>query len=257
MENQISYKIAGKYALFTDPITKIGGEKSSYHIPTYQALKGITESIYWKPTFIWIIDEVRVIKPIRTEERNVKPLKFSGGNELSIYTYLVDVEYEVLAHFIWNVFREDMINDRNDNKHYFCAKRMIKKGGRRDVFLGSRECQGYVEPCDYGKTPSYYDHYDQIHYSLMFHGFDYPDEVNSYISSSEPDMLYARFWKPSMNNGVIKFVSPENCVIKKAVRKLKPELIQTSGLKEKALLDEISDEGGCNELDTTTGQDVR
>ncbi|MCA6072990.1 MAG: CRISPR-associated protein Cas5, partial [Endomicrobium sp.] len=35
----------GKFALFTDPITKLGGEKCSYQIPTYEAIKGITESI--------------------------------------------------------------------------------------------------------------------------------------------------------------------------------------------------------------------
>jgi CRISPR-associated protein Cas5d len=41
MDNQVEFKVYGKYALFTDPVTKIGGEKYSYQIPTYQALKGI------------------------------------------------------------------------------------------------------------------------------------------------------------------------------------------------------------------------
>ncbi|GBD95150.1 CRISPR-associated protein [bacterium BMS3Abin06] len=40
-ENKVEFKAYGKYALFTDPLTKIGGEKCSYHIPTYEALKGI------------------------------------------------------------------------------------------------------------------------------------------------------------------------------------------------------------------------
>ena len=53
--NTIEYTVAGHYALFSDPVTRVGGEKSSYHIPTYEALKGITESIYWKPTIMWII----------------------------------------------------------------------------------------------------------------------------------------------------------------------------------------------------------
>ena len=39
--NRVEFKVSGKYALFTDPLTKIGGEKCSYHIPTYEALKGI------------------------------------------------------------------------------------------------------------------------------------------------------------------------------------------------------------------------
>lgn len=40
-----NFKVYGDYALFTDPIMKIGGEKFTYPVPTYQALKGITESI--------------------------------------------------------------------------------------------------------------------------------------------------------------------------------------------------------------------
>ena len=49
IRNQIEYCVWGNYALFSDPIARMGGEKFSYMLPTYQALKGITESIYWKP----------------------------------------------------------------------------------------------------------------------------------------------------------------------------------------------------------------
>ena len=61
--NTIEYQVYGDYALFSDPVTRVGGEKSSYHIPTYEALKGITESIYWKPTIRWVIDAVRMMSP--------------------------------------------------------------------------------------------------------------------------------------------------------------------------------------------------
>lgn len=40
MKNQIEFEVYGDYALFTDPLTKIGGEKLSYSVPTYEALKG-------------------------------------------------------------------------------------------------------------------------------------------------------------------------------------------------------------------------
>ena len=36
------YRLYGDYALFTDPVTKGGGEKYTYQVPTYQAIKGIT-----------------------------------------------------------------------------------------------------------------------------------------------------------------------------------------------------------------------
>ena len=51
-ENIVEFKVSGRYALFSDPINRIGGEKFSYQVPTYQALKGILESVYWKPTLI-------------------------------------------------------------------------------------------------------------------------------------------------------------------------------------------------------------
>ena len=66
-ENKLSFLVRGQYALFADPLTKAGGEKFSYQIPSYQAMKGIAESVYWKPTFVWYIDRVRVMKRIQTE----------------------------------------------------------------------------------------------------------------------------------------------------------------------------------------------
>ena len=197
MQNKVEFKVYAKYALFTDPLTKIGGEKCSYQIPTYEALKGIISSVYWKPTIIWIIDKVRIMKPIKTQTRSAKPVIYSGGNSLSIYTYLADVEYQVQAHFEWNTKREDLKKDQNENKHFFVAKRMIERGGRRDVFLGARECQGYVEPCKFGESKGHYNDIPELAFGLMFHGFDYPDE-------GEDGKLIARFWWSQMKYGVIE-----------------------------------------------------
>ena len=86
-ENRVEFKVSGKYALFTDPLTKIGGEKCSYHIPTYEALKGVLSSVYWKPTIVWFIDRVRVMNRIRTQTRAQNLLSMAGAsNDLAIYT---------------------------------------------------------------------------------------------------------------------------------------------------------------------------
>jgi len=212
-ENRIEFKAHGRYALFTDPLTRVGGEKSSYHVPTYEALKGVAKSIYWKPTFVWIIDAVRVIKPIRTQTKGTKPLVFSGGNDLAIYTFLADVEYQVQAHFEWNEHRPELAGDRNPVKHNVIARRMLDRGGRQDIFLGTRDCQGYVEPCAFGSGPGHYDGAGELAFSLMFHGFDYPDETGE-------DKLHARFWKPTMKDGVIRFDRPEACIVRKFVREM-------------------------------------
>lgn len=230
--NTVTFKVWGRYALFTDPLTRIGGEKYSYQVPTYEALKGILSSVYWKPTIIWAIDKVRVMKPIRTQPRSAKPLKYhESGNDLAIYTYLVDVEYQVQAHFEWNEKRPDLMRDRHEHKHYWVARRMIERGGRRDIFLGTRECQGYVEPCEFGEEKGFYDNYGEMSFGVMFHGFDYPDE-------RETGKLYARFWRATMNDGVIKFPRPDSSdVIRKDVRPMNANPPATIGLNEHALLE--------------------
>lgn len=209
--NSIEFKVWGRHALFTDPLTRVGGEKCSYHVPTYEALKGVVKSIYWKPTLIWMIDEVRVMKRIRTQTKGTKPLEFSGGNTLAIYTFLADVEYQVRAHFEWNNARPELVKDQNEHKHHNIAKRMLERGGRQDIFLGTRDCQGYVEPCSFKSGAGHYDGAGELAFGLMFHGFDYPDETGD-------GKLHARFWRPTMIDGVICFDRPEDCRIKKFVR---------------------------------------
>lgn len=212
--NIIEYTVYGRYALFTDPLTKTGGEKFTYQIPTYQALKGITESIYWKPTFTWIIDECRIMNLIQTESKGIRPIKYHGGNDLSFYTYLKDVEYRVRAHFEWNDNRKDLAQDRNENKHYDIARRMLERGGRRDIFLGTRECQGYVEPCEFQEGVGAYDG-SNLSFGVMLHGLTYPDEA---IREEEKGKLSVRLWNAQMKNGIIHFPRPEECGIRRCLR---------------------------------------
>ena len=221
-KNEICYRLWGRRALFSDPVTRVGGEKSSYPVPTYEALKGVTESIYWKPTITWVIDDVRVLNPIRNESVNVKPISYGGGpNTLSIYTYLHDVEYQIRAHFEWNSVRSDLEADRNENKHYFQAVRALEKGGRRDIFLGTRECQGYVEPCIFGDGPGSYDGSGSVPLGIMVHGIDYADETGR-------NEMAVRLWMPTMDDGVIHFLRPEQCTIRKHIRDYKPRAIKVS-----------------------------
>ena len=215
--NIIEYSVFGRYALFTDPVSKTGGEKCSYQIPTYQALKGITESIYWKPTITWIIDECRIMSQIRTESKGMRPIKYGGGNDLAYYTYLHNVEYQVRAHFEWNESREDLAQDRNENKHYDIARRMVERGGRRDIFLGARECQGYVEACSFGEGKGAYDGMD-MSYGIMVHGITYPDEA---VREEEKGKMTVRLWNAQMKNGVLHFPRPEECTIRKVLRDAK------------------------------------
>ena len=221
VRNTVEFCVSGRYALFSDPITRVGGEKLTYQVPTYQALKGILESVYWKPTLLWVIDAVRVMNPIRTEQ---------------------------------NPYRPELAHDYNEHKHHNIARRMIDKGGRRDVFLGTRECQGYVEPCAFKEGPGFYDGYGTLDFGLMFHGFDYPDETGR-------DMLGVRFWRPRMVDGVIEFIPPEQCDpllrrdIRPMAKKRFAEKENFTGLSEPAL-EGLNEEGNTDGLDAGAVQNV-
>lgn len=211
IRNSIEFKVYGDYGLFTDPLTKIGGEKLSYQIPTYQAIKGIVEQIYWKPTIKYIVDEIKVINPIQMESKGIRPINYSGGNTLANYTYLKNPCYAVRAHFVFNEQRPDLVYDRNEHKHHNILLRALKAGGRRDIFLGTRECQSYIEPCIFDECKGFYDGYGEIHFGTMVHGLNYPDETGK-------NELEVRLWNPVMKNGIIEFLKPEECTM---VRKVK------------------------------------
>lgn len=216
--NIVEFKITGNYALFSDPVTRVGGEKGTYQIPTYEALKGILMSVYWKPTIVWYIDECRIMNPIQTEVKGVRPIKYNGGNDLSYYTYLKDCEYQIRAHFEWNDNRPELMKDWNENKHHEIAKKMIRLGGRRDIFLGTRECQGYVEPCVFGEGSGAYDDIEQLAFGLMYHGVTYPDEA---YSKETEERMTINLWYPRMEHGVIHFLRPEECPVHKPLHKMK------------------------------------
>jgi len=155
-------------------------------------------------------------------------LDYGGGNTLAIYTYLTGdpdsgtteqrVEYQVRAHFEWNEHRPELERDRNDGKHFEIAKRSLERGGRQDIFLGTRECQGYVEPCEFGSGRGECDHDGELQYGFMFHSFDYPDETGE-------NRLASNFWRPKLVNGVLSFPRPDHIAAenKKEIRAMMPK----------------------------------
>lgn len=211
----VEFSVKGDYALFSDVLTRASGEKTTYPIPTYEALKGITQSIYFKPTIVWYIDSVRVMNRIRTVRKGVRPISYGGGNDLAFYQYLENVHYQVKAHFDWNYNRPELEADRSVNKHSSIARRMIERGGRRDCFLGTRECQCLVEPCVFGEGASDYDGKGEFRYGLMYHGITYADEAEL---PEDMGKMTVRFWSPVMRDGVIDFIPPKECSIKRHIK---------------------------------------
>lgn len=239
-KNEFEFKAYGDYALFSDPITRVGGEKSTMPVPSYAALTGLCKSIYWKPTLLYVIDAVKVLRPIRTVSKGIRPIKYNGGsNDLSMYTYLYDVAYAVRGHFVWNENHPELEQDRNEDKHFQILKRMIVRGGRRDCFLGARECQCYVEPCRFDEEKSFYENSGDISFGLMYHSIIYPDEA---IVAEDKGWLSVCFSTPIMKNGVIEFAKPEDCTIKRHIKKGKIKKFGEDNLSPvSALYEEVKD----------------
>ena len=59
----VKLRVSGDYACFTRPEMKV--ERVSYDVMTPSAARGILEAIHWKPAIKWIVEEIRVLKPIR------------------------------------------------------------------------------------------------------------------------------------------------------------------------------------------------
>ena len=109
---------------------------------------------------------------------------------------------------------------------------MIERGGRRDIFLGARECQGYVEPCAFGEGTSAYDN-TNLSFGIMVHGITYPDEA---VRDEEKGKMTVRLWNAQMVNGMIRFPRPEECEIRQILRDAEPKQFilekNFAGLKE-------------------------
>ena len=141
------------------------------------------------------------------------------------------------AHFEWNEHWEELAGDRNFGKHIAITRRMLERGGRQDIFLGTRDCQGYVEPCEFGEGEGFYDGYGNLDFGLMFHSFGYPEETG------KPELI-SRFWMANMKNGVIEFPSVNEsagCLKTRFIRKMQPEKPFKRGENVKPVEDEAKE----------------
>ena len=53
-------RVTGDLALFTSPQSKAGGERTSYLVPTRQALTGIVDGVYFKPSIQNIVKDILI-----------------------------------------------------------------------------------------------------------------------------------------------------------------------------------------------------
>ena len=208
----IKLLVRGEYACFTRPEMKV--ERVSYDVPTPSAMRGVIESIYWKPQIKWIIDKIHVLNPIKYANirRNEMKEKLSlakinrqmsdPNEDISIYRggeninqrgalLLSGVAYGIEAHF-------ELTEGSDADKHYAIAVRRMKNGQFVKVpVLGCRE------------FPARFEYVEEIPKSLlkgeadlgfMLYDLKFAEKINDadYSNSAEPI-----WYRPKMTDGVI------------------------------------------------------
>lgn len=212
----------GDYALFSRPEMKV--ERVSYDVITPSAARGVLEAVYWKPEIRWVVDRLRVLKPIRLTpiRRNEVASKIpanavgaamkSGRGELGLVIeddrqqraamVLKDVAYVIAAHF------EIVSGEPNPAKHLDQFARRARAGKCfHRPYLGTREF-----PCDFELIegdpppldPDFTEHTRDLGY--MLNDIDYvPDPGGPIVESSRGQRLRAepQFFRAIMNDGWI------------------------------------------------------
>lgn len=212
--NCVEVEITGPRALFSDVTNSGSGEKCSYPIPTYEALRRILGRVYQKPTFNWVIDELRVMNQVHLaieghNHTNTYGNYEKGNNHTLVGNLLLcNVRYQVRAHIEWNYNHVECADDRCYCKHLSIFKRALEKGPRRSPCLGVSELLAEVKPCKFGSGEGYYDNAGEQVYGFMYHSMTYCDEA---LLDDERGYVTKNFWSPIMVNGVLKFCRPQEC----------------------------------------------
>lgn len=166
-------EITGPLAMFTTPISKENCEHISYPYPTYGAVKGMLDKIYYRRGMIWVPEKCRIMKEICYDTRiRTTPCYHMVQNDTQryCYCYLKDVKYQILAHYEKD-FRFADLNTAN-LRHDAGIRREITLG-RTTVYLGTSDCMGIAMPAEWGAGEGYYDGQGRGDDVFMYHHFDY------------------------------------------------------------------------------------
>lgn len=164
----LKFRCSGDLAIFTRPELK--AERFSYPVPTPSSLRGIAESVLWKPAICWRIHRIHVLKPInftsfRRNEVNTKavapaakviadggaaPVLFADMDRAQRNTVaLVKVDYLVEARFH---LTSKAGEGETVAKFAAMFDRRLEKGQVfQQPYFGCRECAADVRPPDGGE----------------------------------------------------------------------------------------------------------
>jgi CRISPR-associated protein Cas5d len=218
MSYAVKLRVWGGYACFTRPEMKV--ERVSYDVITPSAARGILEAIHWKPAIRWVVDRIRVLKPIRFESirrnevghkipaRNVAEAMRAGTvKDLRVFVedednrlqraamVLRDVDYVIEAHFELTGRAEP---DDNEGKHLKMFNRRARDGQCfHQPCLGTREFPAAFALQDDDAPAPHPTLKGERELGWMLHDIDFANGMTP------------RFFKAVMRDGVIEVRSAE------------------------------------------------
>lgn len=145
-QNKVRVKIWGEFACFTRPDLKV--ERMTYPCMTPSAARGVLDCILWKPEFIWHVEKILVLKPVKfhsvkRNEINSKqgktPIVIEEHRAQRNSIILKDVAYVIEA----SVYQKEPDAKNPPKKYVEMFNRRVGKGQCwRRPFLGTREFAG-------------------------------------------------------------------------------------------------------------------
>jgi CRISPR-associated protein Cas5d len=170
----------GDMGMFTRP--EFRSERVSYLIPPPSQARGMVEAIYWKPQVETIIEEIQVLRPLRTvtyrfnevgqmpgEGTFVADSSVAGTHTQTSYVCVRDPMYKVLFRYY--------CKDGNPSKHAEIFNRRLEKGQTyRHLCMGRKRFQAFARPVEEGDKPIP----DSMPLGVMIHDFPKDDRTRPF-----------------------------------------------------------------------------
>ena len=229
MSYGIRLVVWGEFACWTRPEMKT--ERVSYDVMTPSGARGILEAIYWKPQIRWVVDQIRVLAPIRftnirrnevdphkipikgirgaMQGKNLAPSLYIEQNRQQRATLLLtNVRYGIEAHLeILDAKEKDGATLKEPiAKHLDQFNRRLVSGACfHRPYLGCREFPAYFAPVEKAWDSDCPEELKGEH-DLGFMLYDmehdgYPGVVSRPHACN--DRCQPRFFRVQMEDGVI------------------------------------------------------
>jgi CRISPR-associated protein Cas5d len=153
----VKVRVTGEFACFTRPDLKV--ERMSYPCMTPAAARGVLDSILWKPEFIWHVQRIYILNPIKfasikrneiNDKQGRKPIIIEDARAQRNSIILRDVDYVIEAQ-IYQAIRDDK---NPPEKYQAIFNRRIKRGQCfRRPYLGCREFAAEFLPAEDKLSP--------------------------------------------------------------------------------------------------------